>query len=175
MAGSETLLQLINLRSFSSVWYWIVVIAVWSRLSYSALGVPYDMVLRARRQGGGAMADLEALLAVQLRRRAGFAETGGLILAAVWAAGVVFVAVLGFGYGVELAQAGALLLLPLSLVWLLRLRLVLRLCADPPKGLALCLVFQRHRRAVQMIAVFAILITTFWGVWFTLTTPILGP
>ena len=40
---------------------WIVLAVAWSSASHWVLGVPFDMVMRARRQGGQAAADLEDL------------------------------------------------------------------------------------------------------------------
>ncbi len=45
--------------SFSNLWYWIALAVMWSSTSHWVLGVPYDMIQRARREGGQAEADLE--------------------------------------------------------------------------------------------------------------------
>jgi hypothetical protein len=41
--------EVIDLRSFSNLWYWIVLAILWSSLSHWTLGVPYHIVTRARR------------------------------------------------------------------------------------------------------------------------------
>jgi hypothetical protein len=41
--------EVIDLRSFSNLWYWIVLAILWSSLSHWTLGVPYHIVARARR------------------------------------------------------------------------------------------------------------------------------
>ena len=53
-----TTVEMIDMRSFSSLWYWVALAAFWSGCIHRVIGVPYDLVLRARRQGGDAEADL---------------------------------------------------------------------------------------------------------------------
>jgi hypothetical protein len=45
--------EVIDLRSFSNLWYWIVLAILWSSLSHWTLGVPYHIVTRARLPGLG--------------------------------------------------------------------------------------------------------------------------
>jgi hypothetical protein len=169
-----SVLSLIDLRSFSSLWFWIVVAVSWSSVTHNALGVPFDMVLRARRKGGVHMDDLEALVAIQLRRRQTILNAAGAGLVAVWAAGLTVLAILGFGYRVELAQALSLLFVPWTLVAGLRLRLMQRLTAQDLRGEALLKALTWHRMGVQTIGLLAILITTLWGMWFILNIRSLG-
>ncbi len=35
--------------SFLSIWYWVLHVVVWTLACYRTLGVPHDMLLRARR------------------------------------------------------------------------------------------------------------------------------
>ena len=44
--------EVIDMRSFSNLWYWIMLAVIWSSTSHWVLGVPHDMFIRARRQGG---------------------------------------------------------------------------------------------------------------------------
>ncbi|MGJ8597444.1 MAG: hypothetical protein ACSHW3_16395, partial [Sulfitobacter sp.] len=60
----QTLFELIDMRSFSNLWFWIVLAVVWSTTSHYGLGVPYDMVLRAKRHGGQTEIDLEDLVRI---------------------------------------------------------------------------------------------------------------
>jgi hypothetical protein len=169
-----SVLQLIDLRSFSSLWYWIVVAVFWSHLTHSTFGVPYDMVLRARRRGGQDMADLQAMVAVQIRRRATILHSGGAFIALVWATILSMLTVLGFVYLIELAQALALLMLPATVVVGLRLRLMQRLSGAGPDPEGLLKALSWHRTGVQAVGLMAILITTLWGMWFNLNVRSLG-
>ncbi len=54
------------MRSFSNLWYWIALAVTWSTASHWVLGVPFDMVLRARRHGGDAERDLEDMVRVNV-------------------------------------------------------------------------------------------------------------
>jgi len=167
-------LRLIDLGSFSSLWFWIVVGVTWTSVTHSALGVPFDMVLRARRQGGAHMADLEALVAIQIRRRQAILGAAGTAIVLFWSAALSLTAVLGFAYGFELAQALALLALPLTLVSALRARLMQVLLTEALAGEALCKALTWHRVGVQAVGLIAILVTTLWGMWFNLNIRAVG-
>jgi len=166
--------SLISLRSFSSVWFWMVLALAWSVAAQSPLGVPFDMVMRARRHGGAHMADLEAMVEIQLRRRAAILGSTGVVMTGVAAAVLTALVVLGFGYRMEFAQALSLLLIPLTLVGLLRLRLMNRLLLRAPRGDALCRALSWHRTGVQALGMVAILITALYGMWYNLAMRALG-
>jgi hypothetical protein len=166
--------SLIDTRSFASLWFWIVVAVAWSSVTHNALGVPFDMVLRARRKGGVHLDDLETMVALQVRRRQIILGTSGSALVALWAAGLTALAILGFGYRIELAQALSLLFLPWTLVAILRARLMTRLLSQDLQAEALCKALTWHRAVVQAIGLAAILITTLWGMWFNLNVRALG-
>ena len=167
-------LTLISLRSFSSVWFWIVVATSWSVISHNPLGVPFDMVMRARRQGGQALQDLETMVGLQLRRRQAILNSAGFVTVGGTAALMTACAILGFRYGMEMAQALTLLLVPLTLVGLMRIRLMNRILAEGISGEALCKRLSWHRTGVQAIGLLAILITALWGMWFNLNIRALG-
>jgi hypothetical protein len=44
--------EVIDMRSFSNLWYWIALAVLWSSTSHWVLGVPFDMIQRARRRAG---------------------------------------------------------------------------------------------------------------------------
>lgn len=166
--------SLIDLRSFSNVWFWIVVVLMWSSLSHYIMGVPFDMVTRARRQGGAALEDLEALVRVQVNRRVHLAEAAGPWMVALAAAALTALAILGFGYGLQIGQAVFLLLAPASLVGLLGVMAAWRIRRSQPGGAALCALLARERRKVQALGLLSILVTAFWGVFQVMTHSVLG-
>jgi len=170
----DTVFTLIDLRSFSNLWFWIVLAVAWSTASHYVIGVPFDMVLRARRQGGAAMTDLEAMVELQLRRRARIARSGGVWLVAFWAGFLTVVALLGFWYRIEFAQAVALLTLPMTLVTALGWRLSTRLQSERPRDEALTRRLTWHRLVIQIIGVLSILVTALWGMWHNLSLNVLG-
>ncbi|MCC5986658.1 MAG: component of SufBCD complex [Pararhodobacter sp.] len=161
----DNVFSMIDLRSFTNLWYWIALAVTWSSLSHYVIGVPFDMVQRARRNGGQAMVDLEALVDIQTRRQLYILRTGGVWVIGFWSAFISALAVIGFGYRVELAQALTLLFLPMSLVFVLGFRLAARLEAETPRDEALTRRLTWHRFKVQLIGMFSILITALWGMW----------
>ena len=56
---------------------WIALAVVWSSASHWVLGVPFDMVMRARRVGGQAEADLEDIARINVSRIASGVPHGG--------------------------------------------------------------------------------------------------
>lgn len=120
------------------------------------------------------MQDLESMVALQLRRRQAILNATGLIMVGVTAALLSAIAILGFGYGIEIAQALTLLLVPLTLVGVMRIRLMQRLLTEGCAGEALCKRLSWHRTGVQALGLTAILVTALWGMWFNLSIRTLG-
>lgn len=167
----ETVFEMIDMRSFSNLWYWIALAVVWSASSHYVLGVPYDMISRARRQGGAAEEDLRDLVRVNVNRLIYIASVAGL-----WLVGLAFfvltaLAVLGFAYGVEFAQAVFLLAFPMSLVFALSVRTA-RAIRDAD-GAGLHAMLQRHRLHIQIVGMLAIFVTAFWGMYQNLSVSVL--
>src|SRR5690606_21467416 len=118
------LLRLIASSSFDSVWYWVLHVVVWPLACYRTLGVPHDMLLRARRDP--ATAERVALLArLGADRLAGVHDAVGVPLAAVAGFALAALAAFGFLNGLEGAQAVFVLVLPLAAITLSKLRLAL--------------------------------------------------
>ncbi|MCB2110550.1 MAG: component of SufBCD complex [Defluviimonas sp.] len=159
----QVILDLIDFRSFSNLWYWIALAVTWSSASHWVLGVPYDMVLRARRQGGQAEVDLEDMVRINVNRLLYIGRQTGLMLAAFSAFVLTSLALLGFVYAVEFCQAVFLIVLPLSAVGLLSLRTAGRIERSGEVGEALQRRLTRHRLGVQILGMIAIFITALWG------------
>ncbi len=168
---AEQIFDVIDLRSFSSIWYWIVLAVVWSTASHWVLGVPYDMILRARRKGGQAEVDLQDIVRVNVTRILYIGRESG-----VWLFGfVVFVhtmlLTLALWYDIELAQGIALIALPLTLVGLLAMSSAARIEAQSPAGEALLRLLLRHRLWTQVIGMASIFVTALYGMWHNLAVP----
>ncbi len=153
------------MRSFSNLWYWIALAVVWSSASHWVLGVPFDMVARARRHGGRAEADLHDLVRINCDRMLHIVHVAGL-----WLTMLVFflltgLIVMGFGYGIEFAQATFLLLTPLGFVWLLGLRAAGQIRRDGLKGEALRRKLRVLRFWTQVIGLLSIFVTSLWGMY----------
>ena len=76
----QNIIQLIDMRSFSSLWYWIALAVTWSTTSHWVLGVPFDMVTRARRRGGAEGEDLVTLTRINVARLMVIGREAGLAL-----------------------------------------------------------------------------------------------
>ena len=48
MAGYDGFMRLLDLRSFSSVWYWLALLSAWTIVGRGMLGVPGEVLHRAR-------------------------------------------------------------------------------------------------------------------------------
>lgn len=175
-------LDLMDARSFGSVWFWIVVILIWGGIGRAVLGVPTDVVNRARRDPTGepGLALLDWLTLALPRWQFGRRE--GAVVLGLAGFAISSLAVLGFGYGLELAQAATLLAVPLLLLFLLRLGLVRRLVPvmrgahdgsvapdDAAQRVLRAIVI--HRRVVFLLSLLAVGVTAFWGMIWQLMHP----
>lgn len=170
----STVFELIDMRSFSNLWFWIALAVTWSSASHWVLGVPYDMVLRARRVGGQAEQDLEDIARVNVNRLLYIARMSG-----PWLVGLGFflltcLALLGFVYGVEFAQALFLLAGPMSGVAVLNAATARRIEREQARGLLLHKRLTRCRLYTQMIGTAAIFVTALWGMYQNLSLGVLG-
>jgi hypothetical protein len=170
----DVIFDLIDMRSFSNLWYWIVLAVMWSSVSHWVLGVPFDMISRARRYGGQAQTDLETLVAITTGRLLNIARTAGSVMVAVLAFLVTTLLVLGFYYDVEFAQAVLFLLVPMIPVTALSLRAAVRIETGQISGEALDRLLARHRIATQLIGMVSIFVTSLFGMWQNMHIGILG-
>ena len=161
------------MRSFSNLWFWIAVAVLWSSASHWVLGVPYDMIARARRHGGTAAADLDTLVHINARRILFIGRVSGLWLTGIAAFMITALVVLGFFYRLEFAQAVLLLFVPMTLVGLLSLRTARAIEAAADTGPDLWRRLVRHRMAVQGLGMVSIFVTAMWGMWQNLNTAVL--
>lgn len=160
---------LIDFRTFSNIWYWLAVMVTWAVATHWVIGVPFDMVVRARRQGGQAAQDLDILVAINLRRLLTLSGTPSVILVGMGAFVVTAAAMLGFVYGLELAQGLFCLVFPLVFVALLTWRSCQRLALDQPTGPALIRALVQLRFWIQLIAITALFCTALLGIYVMLS------
>lgn len=161
----QIIFQLIDLRSFSNLWYWIALAVLWSSASHWVIGVPFDMIARARRDGGAAMVDLETLVRINTTRMLTIARTAGLLLVGGICFAITTLVILGFWYEVEFAQAVLFLLVPVSILWMLMLRTSRKIVAGEDVGAALCRRLAWHRLSTQVLGMVAIFVTAMFGMY----------
>ena len=169
-----TVFELIDMRSFSNLWYWIALAVMWSTASHWVLGVPYDMVLRAKRQGGQAEVDMVAIVEINVRRLQYIGDVAGIWIMAFGSALLTALAILGFWYRMEFAQAIFLLAFPISLVGLLSLRAARRILRHPHTAREMRARLTRHRLYTQLVGVVSIFVTSLWGMWQNMNVGPLG-
>lgn len=164
----ETVLDVINMRSFSSLWYWIVLAVLWSSASHFVLGVPYDVISRAYRSPER-MRDVEDLVRINGNRIFGLSEAAALVLVAVISTALTILAVAGFGFGIEFLQALFLLLFPMVFVILMSIRTARIIRTRSLAGEGLIRALRRLRFAIQLWGMLWIIITAGWGMYYNLS------
>ena len=170
----QTLLNLIDMRSFSNLWYWIALGVIWSSASHWVLGVPYDMVYRARKDQGQALADVETLARINVSRMLHASRTHGTVLIGVVSFIVTVLGLLAFWYKVEFAQAVLFLFIPLCILGYLSLRTSVRIEAGEGHGDALFRRLYRHRLSVQVLGMLSIFVTSLYGMYVNIQFSALG-
>ena len=138
----ENVFEVIDMRSFSNLWFWIALAVVWSTASHWVLGVPFDMVARARRYGGQADAKILRIWCASIVNRLLFiGNVSGLWVLGFTCFILTGLALLGFVYGVEFAQATFLLGFPMSLVGALNLSTARLIQSEASQGEAVVQTF----------------------------------
>ena len=170
----QTVFELIDMRSFSNLWYWIALAVLWSSTSHWVIGVPFDLIQRAKRQGGSHLEDLETLVRINVNRILYIANTAGVWLVGLTAMFISGLVILGFFYDIEFAQAVACLVVPLCLVGVLTIRTATLISAGENSGAAMFRRLSRHRISTQAIGMIAIFVTSMWGMWQNMQIGVLG-
>ncbi|MGX9350316.1 component of SufBCD complex [Shimia sp. W99] len=165
MNWHQTVFELIDMRSFSNLWFWIALAVFWSSASHWVLGVPWDMVLRAKRVGAQAEIDLQDMVRINTNRILYIARVSGLWLLALACFVLTGLAVLGWFYAVEFAQAVFLLMFPMSFVGAMSISTANRIQVEEATGELLRKRLGRHRFWVQFVGMISIFVTSLWGMY----------
>ncbi|MEM7720306.1 MAG: component of SufBCD complex [Pseudomonadota bacterium] len=167
----ESVFEVIDLRSFSNLWYWIGLAVLWSSVSHWVLGIPHDAILRARRNTPEtAMNDLHDLTRVNVNRILYIVDVSGAWLALFGSAGVTALAITAFGYNVEFAQAIFFMAFPMVVLGGLSARAARKIRIHEMQGEDLIRHLIRHRFVIQLIGVLSIFVTAMFGMWVNLST-----
>lgn len=146
---------------------------VWSTASHWVLGVPNDLIQRARRFGGEAETDLENLVRINCNRLVYISNISGLWLLAFACFLLTGLGILGFYYWVEFAQAVFLLAFPMTLVGMLNVSTARLFQIEQSTEAALYKLLNRHRIYTQVIGMIAIFVTALWGMFWNMRDLIL--
>lgn len=180
MLRPEGILALLDSRSFGSIWFWVILMLAWTMAGRRVLGVPSDVIAGAVGTEPGPEDDPAALtlldwLSLTLPRWR-IDQREGAILLGLGAFLLTALTVLGFGYGLEMAQALVLLVLPFALLFALELRLARRLRAVLARaevgqpvneaGAEAARLMRRHKTVAVAMSILAVALTAFYGaVW----------
>lgn len=166
--------ELIDMRSFSNLWFWIALAVIWSSTSHWVLGVPWDMVTRVRRdKDPDSLRDLEDMVRINTNRILFITRETGVLLAAFLGFVLTILCLLGFVYGNEFSQAMFLLGFPLSMVGLLSARTAQLIQDRGLCGDALIRRMGRHRLSTQIVGTVAIFVTAMWGMFQNMSASVL--
>ena len=168
MNWTEAIARVITLDTFGNIWFWAAVVVSWAVACHWLIGVPFDMLVRARRGGPQEMADLEAMVDINVRRIMWFHEIGGAGAAALAAFFVAGTGLLAFGYRFELGIGLFILGVPLLIVMMMNLSLAMSLARDPLTGDALLKRMFRVRLWTQVIAAIALFFTAVIGMAYSI-------
>ena len=161
----ETVFEVIDMRSFSNLWYWIGIAVLWSSMSHWVLGVPFDIIQRARSDDGQAMIDLQDAVRLNVNRLLYISNVSGVLLMLFGSMGLTALSIIAFVYWVEFAQALALMLIPLTMIGFLSISTAKKIRNRGLVGKPLIKALTRHRLATQLIGFTAIFITAMFGMW----------
>jgi hypothetical protein len=146
-----TIFDFLNYDAFLSVWYWALVILIWTVISHHTIGVPFDLVQRAARLGGQHAEDCDELAMIHARRIVGAVGTAGPLIAGAAMFLLTVLATLGFWLGQEMARAVFMILAPASLAAALGARLAGTVLNQALQGEDLRNALARRRRWDQVI------------------------
>ena len=165
---TETFTRVIELKTFSNIWFWIAVVVSWAVACHWLIGVPFDMLVRARKGAPQEMADLETLVDINVRRIVWFQQIAGPAFAALAAFFLAGTGLLAIGYRFELAIGVFLLGAPLMAVLGMNLQLALHLHARPLQGEALVKRLFKVRLWTQVAAAAPLFVTAVFGMAFNI-------
>ncbi|WP_323782371.1 component of SufBCD complex [Thalassovita sp.] len=169
MSWYQTLNEVLDLRSFSNLWFWIALAVMWSSASHWVLGVPFDMVVRAARNGDQAQTDLEDMARININRQLYIVDVSGLWILGFACFLLTSLTILGFVYDLQIAQALFCLAFPMAIVRLLALRTARRIHIEEATGALLRKRLSRQRLWTQVIGMISIFLTSMWGIFSSLS------
>ncbi len=170
----QIIFELIDMRSFSNLWYWIMLAVMWSSSSHWILGVPFDLISRARRQGGEAQQDVEALVRINTTRLLYIARTSGIWLIAFLCFILSALFVLAVYYQIEFAQAVLFLLVPMTILAAMSIRVASLIETDTANGEVLDRRLMRLRTSIQLLGIVSIFVTSMFGMYQNMQIGALG-
>ena len=168
MDWTEAIARVVTLDTFGNVWFWAAVVVAWAVACHWLIGVPFDMLIRARRGGAQEMQDLETLVDINVRRIIWFQKIAGEGAAAFAAFFLAGLGLLAIGYRVEWAIGALVLGVPLTGVAVFNLLLAKSLYEAPLYGAELLARMLKVRVRTQILAAISLFFTAVFGMAFNI-------
>lgn len=156
--------NLIDFNSFSSFWYWAVVVIEWSVLTYFIHGVPFNTIMRSRKHAQ-ALEDMHGLFALYRRRFERSVPSDISMPLGVASFFFAMLFVMGFGFAHEMSQALFGLLAPLVAVSVINLRRIKASHHYDIEGHRLRHFLLGTRRRIQTLGLFWVFVLSIWGTY----------
>ncbi|GHA41525.1 hypothetical protein GCM10008927_02350 [Amylibacter ulvae] len=160
---TEDFLQILELKSFFNIWYWLFLAFIWSRATYFTLGVPLHDARLGHEREGVYMHDFEELMRINTGHTVEAFDQYGVAVMAVIAFLLASAATLGFGFRMEIMQAIFLLMAPLTGATLFSVRFAYRIQAEKITGQSLYTAYVVHRRIKQIFGMLSMIVTSVWA------------
>ena len=154
----------IDFHSFSSFWYWAVVVVQWSVLTFFVHGVPVNTIMRSRKHDQ-AREDMQALFSLYRRRFERSVPDDLSVPLGVVAFLFAMLFVMGFVLGNEMSQALIGLLAPFLFVSFINLRRIKFSYLCDIEGHKLRGFLLGTRRRIQTVGVVWLFVLTMWGTY----------
>ncbi len=151
----------LEFSAFSSVWFWLLMVAQWGVILLRPMGIPVDLFR------DGQAADFDTMIALQVRRHT--SDWPIWAIAAMWCGVTTLIMVAGL-YQLEIAFAGLFLVLPWLWTQFMARRAARHLdatgCENPGK------VLGRLNFWNQILGLIVFFLASFVGIFFV--TPFIG-
>jgi hypothetical protein len=158
-----TFFDLIDFRSFSTIWYWLLVGLIWTRTINAPAGVPIDVLRAAERGVPQAVMDCTALCRIELGRRAHQSPQAAALRVGLWSFVLAALVMGALLYRIEIAQALLLLAAPLALVTAMVTRTAARLVSTRASATEMRRRLIRLKLMVQGVGMVSVFVTAVWG------------
>ncbi len=165
---AHTIFEVIDLRSFSNLWFWIALAVMWSSTSHWVVGVPFDLIQRAARDPENTYDDLQSIVRVNVNRVLYIARKSGLWIVGFLSFLLTALATLGFFFDIEFAKAVFLLGFPMSMVGGLTTWTANKIEQEGMEPETLFRRLRVHRTITQFIGMFSIFVTATYGMYVNL-------
>lgn len=165
------LIEIMSLRSFISVWFWVVVAIFWTSVCNQVLGVAYDMIAAAKRGDGKMAQDVAVIATIGARQSLAVADPLSLFVAYFAVASCLTA---GFLLGSEIFAASSFIALPWLILGGLRRKTALYVLEHSDRVDLVLARLIKHRKITHYWAILFIFLTALYGLGHAFTYSVLN-